>query len=83
MVIIVLYVNEVTPPQLSTMVVTVLCGNKVTPPQLSTAVVSVLKTTRPPPKALIVSQADQLLPRPLHLLLFTVKSNMYKSLAGF
>ena len=51
MVVTVLHVNEVTPPQLSTMVVTVLQGNKVTPPQLSTAVVSVLKTAGPPPKA--------------------------------
>ena len=48
--------------RLSTMMVTVLHGYEVTPPQLSTLMVSVSKLTWPPPKALMVSETEQLPP---------------------
>ena len=51
-----------TPPQLSTMVVSVLHGYEVTPPQLPSMVVSVSMTAAPPPKVLIVSDAEKLPP---------------------
>ena len=65
MVVSVLHMYEVTPPQLPTMVVSVLRRYEVTPPQLSTMMVSVLKIAGPPPKVLMVSDTEQSLSIPI------------------
>ena len=62
MVVSVLHMYKVTPPQLPTMMVSVLRRYEVTPPQLPTMMVSVLMTTGPPPKVLMMSGTEQLPP---------------------
>ena len=56
-------------PQLPSMWASVSDDYEVTPPQLTSTVLSVLETSGPPPKVLMVSEADQL-PPPLQVLQF-------------